>query len=342
MLSSCISAISEKLPNIRLVMVAKPYVCELYGHDKRISDFIPYTASWFPGYAGKHDGFTGFIRTIQKLRKFPCVAAINTVSDTRTNLLARLAGCKVLISAYGRHGHWLSTEVVATELDYQHEVERQMELASVLIGKKAEPYPLEIKLLPQDMQCAYYLLQEFDKNSLVVAVHPGANVDFKSWSSDSFIEIGKFLVKTKGCSVAVLGTPGSEEVVAKKLVEGIGSNAVNLAGKTPVRVLLALLKSSHLFIGNDSGPIHLAATAGCPTVAVFGATNPYRFGPYLPEDLKRVVVSPGFSLDVVGEAREKGRELLDAISVEMVIKAIDEIWEKAEAKHKFLKDKVSI
>ncbi|MDA8239915.1 MAG: glycosyltransferase family 9 protein [Nitrospiraceae bacterium] len=334
MIAACITALADHMPRKQWVLVAKPSVCELYKHDKRIAAFIPYTCSWFPGVSGVSDGMHGFWRTVGRLRAFKCAAALNTVSDTRSNLLVRLAGIKKLISAYGRHGHWLSSDVVGYEIRYQHEVERHLEMAARLVGQPLAPLHLDIRISLEDEQSADILIHEMgDDNSLIAAIHPGANVDFKEWPLNHFAAVGRFLVQEKKCKVLVLGAPGREEGLAAELIGKIGSGAYNLAGKTPVRTLLALLKRCALYIGNDSGPTHLAAAAACPTVAIFGATNPYRFGPYLAEDSKRIIRSPLFNFDAIGKARESGKGMLDAVTVEMVTTAIDELWEKVTERH---------
>ncbi len=334
LLSPCISALFEELPHIKWVLVAKPSVCELYGHDNRISEFIPFTCSWFPGLSGIHDGWSGFFRTVRSLRKLHCKTALNTASDVRTNLLARLAGINRLISAYARHGDWLSSEMVAPELVHVSEAERQLELAARLLGKQPVSRPLDIRLSDEDDRAAALMLRETDiNNGLNAVIHPGANVFFKEWPLDWFADVGRFLISEKKCSVLVLGARGREEGLAADLVGRLGRGAYDFAGKTPVRTLLALLKRCILYVGNDSGPTHLAAAAACPTVAIFGATNPFRFGPYLEGDLKRIVVSPQFNFDAVDSARERGEEMLKAVTVDMVIKAVNELWAIVAKRH---------
>ncbi|MCR4307706.1 MAG: glycosyltransferase family 9 protein [Candidatus Berkelbacteria bacterium] len=234
---------------------------------------------------------------------------------------------KQLISASGGHGDWLSIEIVASDLTFQHEAERQLELAVALAGRKLGPYPVKIELSDADRQNASLLLKEVGQNKgPVVAMHPGANVDFKTWPLDRFIEVGRYLTQERKAIIAVLGTNGQETEMANKLSNAVGPMAVNLTGKTPVRTLTAFLELCGMYIGNDSGPMHLAAAAGCPTVAIFGATNPDRFGPYLPDDFMRVVVSKDFNHSMVGKAREIGKKILDTISVEMVTEAVDDLW----------------
>ncbi len=334
LLSPCIGALHDSFPGAALVLVAKPVVCELYGRDSRVAHVIPYTCSWFPGPGGRHDGLRGFARTVKRLHHFGCRVGLNTASDLRTNLLARLGGIGLLISAFGRHGNWLSSEMVAPELVHVSEAERQLEMVSYLLGKPLSSRPLDIRLSPEDEHSAEMLLHERGgDNSLIAAIHPGANVLFKEWPLDLFAGTGRFLVQEKKCRVFILGAPGREEGLASELTSKIGNGAYNLAGKTPVRTLLALLKRCALYIGNDSGPTHLAAAAACPTVAVFGATNPVRFGPYIHDDSRRIILSSLFNFDAIERARENGTEMLSAITVGMVTSAVDELWDRVAARH---------
>ena len=123
-----------------------------------------------------------------------------------------------------------------------------------------------------------------------------------------------------------MGAPGKESVLAGYVADSIGSKARSIGGKTSVRELIAFLERCALYVGNDSGPMHLAAAAGCPTVALFGATNHSRFGPFLPKKLHRIVVSPLYQPAAVTKAKEIGSQLMASISVDMVILAIYDIW----------------
>ncbi|GAB6057300.1 glycosyltransferase family 9 protein [Desulfonatronum parangueonense] len=73
-----------------------------------------------------------------------------------------------------------------------------------------------------------------------------------------------------------------------------GEDFINLTGKTSLRELLPLLAGARLVVGNDSGPLHLAAALGVPTLALFGPTDPARYRPYPEDDRQnRILCAPG-------------------------------------------------
>ena len=74
----------------------------------------------------------------------------------------------------------------------------------------------------------------------------------------------------------------------------IPRNFINLTGKTTLQELIRLLSDARLVVGNDSGPLHLAAALGVPTLALFGPTDPARYRPYPGDDLQnRILCAPG-------------------------------------------------
>jgi heptosyltransferase-1 len=81
----------------------------------------------------------------------------------------------------------------------------------------------------------------------------------------------------------VLWGPG-EEGLAGEVISGSGGAAV-LAPRTTVADVIALSRASALVISGDTGPLHLAAAAGAPTVSLFGPTDPVRNGPFRDEDV---------------------------------------------------------
>ena len=72
---------------------------------------------------------------------------------------------------------------------------------------------------------------------------------------------------------AAVGTAPESEALAR-IIRSAGENGINLAGKCSVRELIAVLRGARIVVGNDSGPVHLSAAMGRPTVAVFGSTSP--------------------------------------------------------------------
>ena len=119
-----------------------------------------------------------------------------------------------------------------------------------------------------------------------IVMHPSALMDTKRWSSHRFAELGRMLADRGWCVVLTCG-PGEEAVVgeiAPKLL-----TSVILIGLSIVE-LAELIRGAGLYIGNDSGPMHLAAAVGTPTVALWGSSDSVRWRPWaIPH---RVVQNP--------------------------------------------------
>jgi len=125
-----------------------------------------------------------------------------------------------------------------------------------------------------------------------VAFAPFSRWDTKNWPPEKFVELGRRLVTEMGCRIRILG--GRENETAGALMaRQMGAGARNLCGSTDLVGLCSLLKKMDLLITVDSGPMHWADAMGVPLLAVFGATDPARTGPY--HQLDHVVAKEGLS-----------------------------------------------
>ena len=110
----------------------------------------------------------------------------------------------------------------------------------------------------------------------IVLVNPGAGWGAKQWPADRYGEVARELAK-EGAHVLVNYGPG-EEQLAKEVQNAADGAAQPIT--CSVAELTALTRRASLFIGGDTGPLHLAAAMGIPVVAIFGPTDPARNGPY--------------------------------------------------------------
>lgn len=131
-----------------------------------------------------------------------------------------------------------------------------------------------------------------DDGSPRVVIHAGcsAAANKKRWPLRRFAEVAATLVERAGARIYLVGG-SAEAALTTDLAHRVGPAAVSLAGQLTVRQTLALLDRSQLFVGNDSGPLHMATAVGTPVVGVYGATDPAVFGPCAQED-RAVVVQP--------------------------------------------------
>ena len=131
----------------------------------------------------------------------------------------------------------------------------------------------------------------------VVCVHPMAGNDMKQWPIANFAAVIDRLVEVADARIVIIGAPG-EEALADELLELVRHRdaAISLAGKVSLAELPGLISGCSLFLGNDSGPKHIAAGLGVPTVGVHAGTVDVReWGPVGPAAVavaRSVICSP--------------------------------------------------
>jgi lipopolysaccharide heptosyltransferase I len=115
----------------------------------------------------------------------------------------------------------------------------------------------------------------------LVVLLPGTRGPAKQWPPAGYLEVGRRLARIEGIRVALVGSPAERELLLG-IASGLdGAPPVLFTG--PIDELVELLRRSRLVIGNDTGPLHIAAALGRPTIGLFGPTRAERTGPYGPE-----------------------------------------------------------
>jgi heptosyltransferase-1 len=154
------------------------------------------------------------------------------------------------------------------------------------------------------------------ENRAVAVLNPGAGWPAKQWPVENFAELAKRL-SDRAMRVLVNVGPGEEEL--GRQVAELSRSAQIISPS--IRELIESLRGTALFVGGDTGPMHLAAMLGVPTVAIFGPTDPARNGPYYERTL--VVRHPESQTSYSHSAKsDPGIEL---ISVDEVMSAIDRV-----------------
>jgi lipopolysaccharide heptosyltransferase I len=114
-------------------------------------------------------------------------------------------------------------------------------------------------------------------------INPGAAWPNKRWSSSRFGEVAAFLRDVRGLPSIVLWGPG-EQALAQEVVD-CSSGAARVAPATEIADLVALSRGAALMVSGDTGPLHIAAAVGTPSIGIYGPTNPHRNGPWDPRDV---------------------------------------------------------
>jgi heptosyltransferase I len=229
----------------------------------------------------------GFFPFLRELRRERYDLILDLQGLMKSAVAARLAsGAWRVGPGWAREGaHWLydvQTEL-AGEGGRRHAIEELMDVVGLVAP--GEGAPLEPQLnFPE--------IESDGSPGPHVAFAPFSRWDTKNWPIEKFAELGRRLAAEMGCQIRVIGSR-EDEVRGERLVRQIGEYARNLCGKTDLPGLCSLLKSMDLLVAVDSGPMHWADAMGVPLVAVFGATDSARTGPYRQSD--HVLAKPGLT-----------------------------------------------
>ena len=117
----------------------------------------------------------------------------------------------------------------------------------------------------------------------LIAMHPGTSPGtlYKRWDAPRYAEVARELCRVRGLhSLVTWGPVTGEREAAHEVVARAGGTAQLAPPTESIGHLLRVLRGTRLFVGSDSGPMHLASLAGLPVVAVFGPTDPVENAPY--------------------------------------------------------------
>jgi heptosyltransferase-3 len=164
----------------------------------------------------------------------------------------------------------------------------------------------------------------------VLALGPTANWGGKQWPASSFLELAKRLTQPgaalAGARVAVFGADG-ERGMAEPLLAGLPTDqSIDLIGRTDLPLAAACLDRCRLFVGNDSGLMHLAAAAGVPTLGLFGPSPEQYYRPWgahtgfvrTPESFEQIVSAKDYDY-------RSRKSRMTSLAVEPVVAATEDL-----------------
>ena len=228
-------------------------------------------------------GFFSFWRALRR-EKYDVVVDLQGL--LKSALAARLArGARRVGPAWAREGapRFYDVQPAKVAGPRRHAVEELMDVVDLVApGPGAAPEPrLDFPEAESD-----------GAPGPLVAFAPFSRWATKNWPVEKFADLGWRLAAEMGGRIRIVGGR-EDEAAGEELARKIGERAENLCGKTDLPGLCSLLKSMDLLVAVDSGPMHWADALGVPIVAIYGATDPARTGPY--RQLDRVVAKAGLS-----------------------------------------------
>lgn len=270
-----LEALRSLYPEGRLTwLVEDTYAPVLAGHPA-LDEVWPLTRPRL-GNSGFLENIRGVLQTAGRLREKPFVLVIDLQGLLKSAFWVALArGERKLGYNHTREFSYLALTERLPPFDPEaHAVWRYLNMARHL-GAPAMPPRFRLGLRPpEDLS---HLLP--DAGRPLAVLHPGARWPTKLWPAAHWAQLAEWLLRQKSFQVVITGSPGDrqsvEEIVARAEVP-----LLNLAGRTSLAELAALLRQARLAVTTDTGPMHLAAALGTPVVALFGPTAPWRTGPF--------------------------------------------------------------
>lgn len=180
----------------------------------------------------------------------------------------------------------------------------------------------EIFTSPEDDDAAAKQILSLNADK-VLFFHYGTTWQTKFWSEESWIELGKSIISLHpDCSILFSWGNDTEQNTAKRLAAAIGAGA-KAAERYPLKRLTALLKKVDIVVGGDTGPVHLAAAVGTPTVSYYRASNGRRSGPRSSRDI--VIQAPMSCTACFRTKCERDKECRESITVQAIAMSIEKL-----------------
>jgi lipopolysaccharide heptosyltransferase II len=276
-----IHALREARPNAEIHMLVGPWSADVIANYPEIN-FVLTLA--FPGFSrtpkiGLRSPYQQAIESARQLRRIGYSSAVILRPDHWWGaMLAKFAGIPERIGyAAPQVRSFLTT---AIEPQPQHAVLQNLRLVEKWAGKT--PPEMTLYYFPVDSFDSVYIdgyLEEWGarQNQPIVCIHPGTGTWVKHWEERKWAAVADEL--SGQLEARIVFTGGDHELaLVRRIVSQMKAKAIIIAGDTRVGQLAALFKRAQVVLGPDSGPLHLAAAVGTPTVALYGPADPVEFG----------------------------------------------------------------
>src|SRR5262249_23565224 len=219
---------------------------------------------------------------------------------------------------------WMLTSSITPAGDGRHQVDYYLDLVKTISSSATRP-SIGIEATAEERATARAMLEDqgIAPGTAFLVLNPGAAYgSAKRWHEDRFAKTAEILAEELDLHIALIGSE-AERSVAEQTAAQIRRTTAVLNGMTSLETLIGVLAESSLMITNDSGPMHIAAALGIPTVAVFGSTDERVTGPSGPRTriVKNAVeCSPCLLRDCPIDHR-----CMNAVTVEDVCRAAREL-----------------
>lgn len=269
-------ALKETYPDAHVTWVVEPPAYDLLTNNPYIDEIIIFHKKEFKTKQGfkKH-----FLPLWNKLRARKYDVVLDLQGLAKSGILALMArGTKKVGTCDMRELSGLVSKPTVGKNAHGHIVERYLDVARG-IGCAVRKIVLPMYATAEEQHNAHQYLSEGGVGGAYAVLAVGTNWENKCWHPNAFAKLADWL-NTQGITPVLIGGGAKDEARAKAILANMHEKAVNLIGKTTLKELSVIIRDARVLIGGDTGPTHLAAGLGVPTIELMGPTDANRNGPY--------------------------------------------------------------
>jgi heptosyltransferase-1 len=287
-----LAALHEAHPAARIAWLVDRRFAPLLENHPLLDEVICFDRARFGRMWRSPRVFVEFWRFVAQIRRRRFDLVIDLQGLIRSGLLAFFSGARQRVGfSDAREGAWLFySRRVRCPDEAEHAVEKNLAAARALGLRIDRPqFPLGVQATERAEAEALLAAVAGERVESFTAVIPGARWETKLWGAEKIAALID-RIHAEGLPRCLLLGASDDRSFADRVIMRCRTGVVDLVGRTTLRQLVALLDLADRVVCHDSGPLHIAAALGKPTVAIFGPTNPARTGPY--SDVARVVAHP--------------------------------------------------
>lgn len=258
-------------------------------------------------------------RGVLALREVPFDAAIDFQGLWKSAVIAWLSRSRERL---GFAEYWLrepGAAVLYAEKVSPHGRRHVIEMNLALVerlGARTERWQFPLPHSDEDDRIVAERLAALGAGEFMI-VNPGGGWLAKRWAPENYADLVRWISAAFPGRVLLTGAPDEASVI-QQILDRAATERAHYFPSTLVQ-FIALVRHARLFVGGDTGPLHLAAAVGTPVVAIYGPTDPARNGPFSPRDIALTNRGP-----IDHTRRAAHPEYLPGISVDAVVEAVCE------------------
>lgn len=304
--TAVIAPLRHHFQDAHITFIVGPSASAILKNDPQLDAILVYDNR------GEHANLTGRMKLIKTLRR----EKFDLVINLRDSFIARCIGAE----------HW---GLVRRGDRNRHAVTRYIEVLQRRGIDTTNAHP-HLQLTDSEHAEARGFLHRAreivpTEEKLLIGIHIGGNWEYKLWDPEKYAQLASRLCQEQNATILLFAGPNERDRQAQ--VAGMMVTPPVVVETENLREVAALIAACDIYIGNDTGPMHIAAAVGTPVVALFGATNHIRSGPY--GDMHTVVHS---GIDLGCNPCHPGRHpggcgagscaVIDGITVVQVLEAV--------------------